>query len=282
MLRIAIPNKGALSEKTVTLLSEAGYKVSRSGRELTVTDRENEIEFFYLRPRDIAVYVASGVLDLGITGRDLAVDSRSNVHELLPLNFGRSSFYFAVPKESELTPLKLHGQRIATSYASIVDLFLKENAIDATVIKLDGAVEISVALGVADVIADVVESGQTLIQAGLKTVGEPILKSEAVLVARNAEAVSLKPVKILMERLTGIIVARDYAMIEYDIEKRLLEKACELTPGIEAPTLAPLSREDWVAVKAMIKRSAANRIMDELKELGARGIIVTDIRTCRL
>ena len=239
MLRIAIPNKGALSEKTVTLLSEAGYKVNRSGRELTVTDRENEIEFFYLRPRDIAVYVASGVLDLGITGRDLAVDSRSNVHELLPLNFGRSSFYFAVPKESELTPLKLHGQRIATSYASIVDLFLKENAIDATVIKLDGAVEISVALGVADVIADVVESGQTLIQAGLKTVGEPILKSEAVLVARNAEAVSLKPVKILMERLTGIIVARDYAMIEYDIEKRLLEKACELTPGIEAPTITP-------------------------------------------
>lgn len=282
MLRIAIPNKGALSEKTVTLLTEAGYKLKRSSRELTVTDRENEIEFFYLRPRDIAVYVASGVLDLGITGRDLAVDSCSNVHELLPLNFGRSAFYFAVPKQSDLTPLRLHGQRIATSYVNVVDKFLQANKIDATVIKLDGAVEISVALGVADVIADVVESGQTLIQAGLKTVGEPVLKSEAVLISRSSEAVALKPVKILMERLTGIIVARDYAMIEYDIAKPLLEKACNLTPGIEAPTLAPLSREDWVAVKAMIKLSDANRIMDELKELGARGIIVTDIRTCRI
>ncbi len=282
MLKIAIPNKGALSEKTVQLLSEAGYRCKRSSRELVVTDSRNDIEFFFLRPRDIAVYVGRGVLDLGITGRDLALDSETGTTELLSLNFGNSAFHYAVPRESGLTPDNLDGMRIATSYASIVRQDLERRNTKAQVVRLDGAVEISIQLGVADAIADVVESGRTLVQAGLKTVGDPIIKSEAILVARDTAIGAEKPVQILIERLKGIILARDYAMIEYDIPKNLLEAASRITPGIEAPTIAPLSREDWVAVKAMIKRDSINSIMDELKELGAKGIIATEIRTCRI
>ncbi len=282
MLRIAIPNKGSLSEKTVQLLKEAGYKCRRASRELLVLDEKNDIEFFFLRPRDIAVYVGTGVLDLGITGRDLALDSESGTTELQALNFGNSSFFYALPKEKKLLPKDFNGLRIATSYPNLVKQDLAKMGVDAKVVKLDGAVEISIRLGVADAIADVVESGRTLIEAGLNTVGDPILNSEAILVARSAEFAEKPQVRILMERLKGIIVAREYAMIEYDINKEQLDQACTLTPGIESPTLAPLSRENWVAVKAMIQRKDINAIMDQLKELGAKGIIVTDIRTCRI
>lgn len=282
MLQIAIPNKGSLSEEAVALLKEAGYKCSRSGRELVVSDKDNNIDFIYLRPRDIAVYVGNGVLDLGITGRDLAVDSKSNVFEILPLNFGRSSFRYAVPKELDITPEKFAGLRIATSYPEIVLQDMAKRHVKAKIIRLDGAVEVSVQLGVADVIADVVESGQTLKEAGLKVVGEPLMQSEAILIGRDAGIQSNVEVKKLIGRLKGILVARTYAMIEYDISRESLAKACAITPGIESPTIAPLSNPDWVAVKAMILRKESNHIMDELHRIGARGIIVTDIRSCRI
>ncbi len=282
MLRIAIPNKGALSESAVDLLKEAGYKCSRYGRELMVTDRENQIEFVFLRPRDIAVYVGNGIIELGITGRDLVLDSRAVVDEVLALNFGKSSFRYAVPNASDLTPDKFDGLRIATSYPNVVLSDLETRGMEASIVRLDGAVEISISLGVADVIADVVESGGTLKEAGLKVVGEPLMNSEAILIARNKEVAASPAVQTLIRRLKGILVARTWAMVEYDIPREKLEKACKVTPGIEAPTIAPLSNPDWVAVKAMVKRSESNRIMDELYELGARGIIVTDLRSCRL
>ncbi len=282
MLRIAIPNKGALSESAVDLLKEAGYKCSRYGRELMVTDRENQIEFVFLRPRDIAVYVGNGIIELGITGRDLVLDSRAVVDEVLALNFGKSSFRYAVPNMSDLTPDKFDGLRIATSYPNVVLSDLETRGMEASIVRLDGAVEISISLGVADVIADVVESGGTLKEAGLKVVGEPLMNSEAILIARNKNVAASPAVQTLIRRLKGILVARTWAMVEYDIPREKLEKACKVTPGIEAPTIAPLSNPDWVAVKAMVKRSESNRIMDELYELGARGIIVTDLRSCRL
>lgn len=282
MLRIAIPNKGALSEAAVALAREAGYQCIRRGRELALRDKANDVEFFYLRPRDIAVYVGSGVLDLGITGRDLALDSEAGVAELMALGFGQSSFYFAVPAESDLTPERLGGRRVATSYPAIVRRHMEKLGQEVTIIRLDGAVEISIRLGVADAIADVVESGLTLIEAGLKTVGEPIMKSEAILVARDAAMADHEAVRTLMDRLRGIIVAREYAMIEYDVPREKLEAACVITPGIESPTIAPLSNPDWAAVKAMVTRKSANLIMDRLKQLGAKGILVTDIRSCRL
>lgn len=282
MLQMAIPNKGALSEDAVRLLQEAGYRCSRSGRELIVRDQANEIDFVFLRPRDIALYVGNGVLDLGITGRDLEMDSGAAVTEVMPLEFGRSRFCFAVPKDSGLTVEKLDGLRIATSYPELLRQNLEKFGLKCPIVKLDGAVEISIRLGVADAIADVVESGATLKEAGLAVIGEPMLHSEAVLVSRSAELADRPEVHKLVARIKGILVARTYAMIEYDIPRTALEQACRITPGIESPTVSPLSNSDWVAVKAMVSRRECNRIMDELYEIGARGIIVADIRSCRL
>ena len=282
MLQIALPNKGALSEDAVDLVRAAGYRCRRSGRELLVRDTENEVEFLFLRPRDIAIYVSNGVLDLGITGRDLLADSDTAVEELLPLHFGKAAFYYAVPKGSSLAPDTLAGYRIATSYPNLVAQDLARRGIDAQIVRLDGAVEISIQLGVADAIADVVQTGRTLDEAGLMTIGDPILRTEAVLVARDPEAVSHNSIRLFVERLRGIIVAREYVMVEYDVPQESLDAAVIITPGIESPTVAPLSKEGWLAVKAMARQKDVNRIMDALTEIGAKGILITDIRTCRI
>lgn len=282
MLRIALPNKGALSEEAIKLLSEAGYHCRRKQNELLIHDAENAVDFFFLRPRDIAVYVGSGVLDLGITGRDLAYDSGTEVAELLSLGFGQSSFCYAVPNASTLDVAQFAGIRIASAYPNLVQRDLARRGITANVIRLDGAVEISIQLGVADAIADVVSSGRTLQQTGLKTIGTPILHSEAILIGPSPEMKQHTEVRILLDRIQGILVAAEYVIVEYDIQRSLLDEACRITPGIESPTIAPLNRTDWVAVKAMVKRHGVNRTMDELKRLGAKGIIITEIRSCRL
>lgn len=282
MLNIALPNKGGLSQASIQLVNEAGYTCRRYSRELFARDSQNGIEFIFLRPRDIAIYVANGVLDLGVTGRDLAMDSGVAVSELLPLQFARASFQYAVPAESSLTPDDFEGLRIATSYPHLVEKDLATRKINATVIRLDGAVEISIRLGVADAIADVVESGRTMVEVGLKPVGEPLLKSEAVLVARHPDSAQKPEVASFISRLQGIVVAREYVMVEYDAPEHLLEMACMVTPGIESPTVAPLSKKGWIAVKSMAKKCEINQIVDKLAALGAKGIIITDIRTCRI
>jgi ATP phosphoribosyltransferase len=282
MIKIAIPNKGSLSEDAIRLVSEAGYKCKRYSSELVLLDKANDIEFYFLRPRDIAIYVGNGFLNLGITGRDLAIDSGTNVQELMPLNFGHSSFYYAVPQDCALNPDMFDGKRIATSYPLVVELDMKKRGVKTQIIKLDGAVEISIKLGVADVIADVVQSGRTLTEAGLKTVGEPLMRSEAILIAHSTTTIQDVTADLFVKRLKGIIVARDFVIVEYDIPKSALSQACAVTPGIEAPTIAPLSNENWVAVKAMVKKPEMNSIIDKLSDIGAKGIIVTDIRTCRI
>jgi ATP phosphoribosyltransferase len=282
MLKIALPNKGSLSEESLELIRDAGYRCRRYGKELIVRDPDNDVEFVFLRPRDIAVYASSGIIDLGITGRDLVRDSRADLAELLPLGFGKSRFCYAVPRDSDLTPGGLDGLRIATSYPHLVQQDLECRGQSARLVQLDGAVEIAIRLGVADAVADVVQSGRTLEQAGLKTVGASILDSEAVLVGRTPDAAKQGKARSFLDRVRGIVVAREYAMVEYDIAEPLLELACVLTPGIEAPTVAPLSRKGWLAVKAMAPKRDLNGVMDELAKLGAKGIIVTDIRTCRI
>ena len=282
MLKIAIPNKGSLSEDALALIKEAGYKARRENRELSVIDSLNEVEFLFLRPRDIAVYVGGGIVDLGITGRDLLLDSCATASELMPLGFGASKFCYAVPAESTLLPANFNHLRIATSYPNIVLADMKKRGFDVEIVKLDGAVEISIQLGVADVIADVVDSGATLKQAGLKIVGEPLMKSEAVVIASTPDSAQKPAVHTFLRRLEGIIVARSYVVVEYDIKEELLAKACAITPGIEAPTVSPLNKKGWFAVKSMVKRAELNQIIDRLEDTGANGIIVTDIRTCRI
>lgn len=281
MLKVAIPNKGALSDGTVEILATAGYRCRRSGRELSIIDREHDTEFLYLRPRDIAVYVANGVIEAGITGRDLVADSMTKVVEVLPLGFGRSRFCYAVPKGSNLTPEKFGGLRVACSYPNIVVNDLAKRGVKANIVKLDGAVEISIQLGVADVIADVVDSGRTLMEAGLEIVGEPVMFSEALLIAGPGKE-NNPALQTLVRRMQGILVAREYCLLEYVAPKSRLEEACAVTPGVKSPTLSPLHDPDWMAVAAMVKHKELNKVIDSLGDLGAKGIIAHDIHTCRL
>ena len=279
MIRIAVPNKGSLAEASIAILKEAGYRQRVDSRDLVLLDPENGVEFYYLRPRDIAIYVGSGELEAGITGRDLLIDSGAPAKEILSLGFGGSTFRFAGSSDREWSISDLTGKRIATAYPGLVAAHLKELKISAEVVRLDGAVESSVRLGVADVIADVVSTGNTLRQAGLKIFGEPILDSEAILIKNASQADGLE---ILMRRLQGVVTARQYVLLDYDIPKSALDRACELTPGLESPTISPLQKADWVAVRAMVPRRDTNAVMDDLWTIGARGILVTDIHACRL
>ena len=281
MLRIAVPNKGSLAESSIAILKEAGYRQRSDSRDLVLTDGANGVEFYYLRPRDIAIYVGSGELEAGITGRDLLIDSGATAEEVLALDFGASTFRFAAPVGSELSLESITGKRVATAYPGLVDNYLGSRGIKASVVRLDGAVESSVRLGVADLIADVVSTGNTLRQAGLEVFGEPILTSEAILIKRPGEAIPAG-LDILIRRLQGVVTARQYVLLDYDIPKSAVEQACAVTPGLESPTISPLQKEDWVAVRAMVLRTETNRLMDELWALGARGILVTDIHACRL
>jgi ATP phosphoribosyltransferase len=281
MLRIAVPNKGSLSEPASMMLREAGYRQRADVRELVLTDAENDTEFFFLRPRDIAVYVGSGQLDVGVTGRDLLLDSGAAAEEILPLGFASSTFRFAARPGTAESVADLAGLRVAAAYPGLVADYLARHHVAAQVIRLDGAVETAVRLGVADVIADVVETGGTLRQAGLETFGEPILTSEAVLVRRRGADKS-PVVDQLIRRIQGVIVARTYVLMDYDIEAALLDRAVELTPGFESPTISPLHHSGWVAVRAMVPRKETNKLMDDLWDVGARGILVTDIHACRL
>jgi ATP phosphoribosyltransferase len=281
MLRVAVPNKGSLSEPAITMLREAGYRQRSARHELVLVDDENDTEFFFLRPRDIATYVGAGQLEVGITGRDLLLDGDSDAEEVLGLGFGRSTFHYATVPGTAASPDDFGGKRIATSYPGIVRRDLAERGVEAEVIRLDGAVETAVRLGVADIVADVVETGATLRQAGLEVLGGPILRSEAVLI-RDARHELTPQVDQLIRRLNGVIIARQYVMIDYDVRVEAVDAACELTPGIESPTVSPLHDKGWVAVRAMVRRKETARIMDELWEIGARGILVTDILACRL
>jgi len=283
MLQIALPNKGALSDGAVELADAAGYHCRRRGRELSVRDPDHGVEFVFLRPRDIATYVSRGIIDLGVTGLDLTYDSGADVEHIMDLGFGKARFCYAVPKKSDLTPDDFTTDtRIATSYDDLVRRDLEQRGVDAQVVSLDGAVEISIQLGVADAIADVVQTGRTIDEAGLETAGDPILHSQAILVAQNGETAEKEAAQRFAERVHGIIVAREYVVVEYDLPEDQLDQARDITPGIESPTVSPLNKDGWVAVKAMVQRDEVNEIMDDLTALGARGIIITNIRTCRI
>ena len=285
MLRVAVPNKGALSESAAEILSEAGYRRRTDPKDLTVIDPANGVEFFFLRPKDIAIYVGSGDLDMGITGRDLAAESEAPVRERLALGFGSSSFRYAAPAGRSWTVADLAGQRIATAYPNLVRKDLAGKGIAATVIRLDGAVEISVQLGVADAIADVVGSGRTLAMHNLAAFGEPLCDSEAVLIERDGAATGDLTRDAardqLAARVQGVVFGQQYLMLDYDCPRAVLERATAITPGLESPTIAPLADPDWVAVRALVPRRDVNAIMDELAGIGAKAILASDVRFCR-
>ncbi|RPA66378.1 ATP phosphoribosyltransferase [Gordonia oryzae] len=281
MLRVAVPNKGALSESAAAVLAEAGYRKRTDSKDLTVLDIANDVEFFFLRPKDIAIYVGAGTLDLGITGRDLARDSGAEVDEELALGFGSSTFRYAAPGDQEWTVADLAGKRIATSYPNLVRADLASHGLEAEIIRLDGAVEISIQLGVADAIADVVGSGRTLRQHGLAAFGESLCDSEGVLISRTGTDTD-KRARQFVKRVQGVVFGQQYVMIDYDCPRgTIFEQAIALTPGLESPTVSPMADPDWVAVRAMVPRKSHQNLMDELSELGVRAILASDIRSCR-
>jgi ATP phosphoribosyltransferase len=281
MLRVAVPNKGALSEPARQMLREAGYLPAASARDLVVTDEANGVEFFFLRPKDIAIYVGAGTLDLGITGLDMLLDSGAGAVEVLRLGFAPSTFRLAVPAGTAERVTDLEGWRIATSYPGLLHSWLADNDLSATVVRLDGAVENSVRLGVADAVADVVATGGTLRQAGLRPIGEPLLVSEALLISQDPARVNGE-VTTFVRRIQGVLAARTYVLVDYDIPAELLEQACSITPGLESPTISALADPSWSAVRSMVERDKVHLVMDELYELGARGILVTELHACRL
>ncbi|GEK80510.1 ATP phosphoribosyltransferase [Agrococcus baldri] len=279
MLKIAVPNKGSLAETAAWMLDEAGYRGRRDGKELIVVDARNEVEFFFLRPRDIATYVGSGALDVGITGRDLLLDSGSDAVEVEGLGFARSTFRFAGPAGRFTDAADLQGVRIASSYTLLVEAHLASLGVTAELVRLDGAVESAVRLGVADAVADVVETGATLRAQGLEVFGEPILASEAVLISNGQHPAGLNTLK---RRLDGVMVARDYVLVDYDIERSRLDAAIDVAHGFESATVSPLQKEGWVAVRVMVRRDETNQIMDALADVGARAIIVSRIHAARI
>ena len=280
MLRVAIPNKGVLSESAISILREAGYATRRDAAELHLVDEANQIEFFYLRPRDIATYVGEGSLDAGITGLDLLMDSASKAEEVANLGFGESTFRFAVPSDSAVDSVaELAGKRIATSYPTLLERYLETNNVSAIIVKLDGAVETAIRLGVADAIADVVSSGNTLRKANLRTIGPVVISSTARLIAAPGKSDATKR---LLRRIEGVIVARDYVLMDYDCPRAIIEKAIMITPGIESPTLSPLADENWVAVRALVRASETNEVMDQLSDIGAKAILVTSLHAARI
>lgn len=280
-LKIALPNKGSLAEAAAQILRESGYRQRNDDRDLSLIDNENDVEFYYLRPRDIAIYVGNGELNLGITGRDLLLDSGAQARVILDLDFGKSTFRFAGPQGKNLSLKDVATKRIATAYPRLLKNYLEEKKIEASIVELDGAVESAIALGVADLIADVVSTGSTLRAANLESFGDVITNSEAVLIQGNSK-VDQSSVDTLVRRLSGVVIARQYVLVDYDVLKKDLEKACAITPGIESPTISPLQNSEWVAVRAMVKRKEVNSAMDKLWQLGAKGILVSNINSCRL
>lgn len=279
MLKVALPNKGILSDAAIQMLKEAGYAIRRDSKDLHVHDAAHDIEFFYLRPRDIATYVGSGSLDVGFTGLDLLADSRSNAKSVADLKFGASTFRFAGPINKFERIEDLAGLRIATAYPNLVSDFLRNKNVEAEIVVLDGAVEVAVQLGVSDAVADVVSTGNTLRQAGLQVFGPVILESSAQLIV--SPRISNEHEQLL-RRMQGVLVARQYVIFDYDCPIELVEKASAITPGIESPTISPLREADWVAVRALVKSEDINKKMDDLYELGARAILVSAIHSARI
>jgi ATP phosphoribosyltransferase len=279
MLKVAVPNKGILSEAAIAMLKEAGYATRRDPKDLHIIDAQHDIEFFYLRPRDIATYVGSGSLDVGFTGLDLLLDSRSKAESIADLSFGESTFRFAGPVGKFKSLQDLSGLRVATAYPHLVEDFLKREGVSVELVQLDGAVEVAVRLGVADAVADVVSTGNTLRQAGLEIFGPIILQSSARLIVAPGKKTNHEQ---LLRRMQGVLVAREYVIFDYDCPTELVEKASAITPGIESPTVSPLRDEDWVAVRALVKTDEINSKMDELYELGARAILVSAIHAARI
>lgn len=280
-LRIGIPSKGRLSEVAGELLKEAGLSFRQQERSLFARCREMPIDITFLRTDDIPVLCAEGAIDLGITGNDLVAESAADVATRLELGVGECRLAVCVPESSEITrPAQLEGCRVATSFPNITRRFLEREGGDAHLVVLSGSVEIMITLGVADVIVDLIETGSTLAANRLRVLTE-IDRYQTVLI-QNPDARHAELADRVVRRLEGVVIARSYSLLEYNVPRAKLREAEQITPGFNSPTISSLEDADWCAVRVMVKRREVITIMEQLEALGATAILETQIKNCRL
>lgn len=279
--RIGIPSKGRLAEQSEQLLNLAGFKFRRQNRSLFARVRDSEIDVTFLRADDIPVLCAEGAIDMGITGSDLVEEADVEVETLLPLGVGKCRLALCVPdNQSFAEPQQLDGKRIATSFPVVTRNYLQKFGVNAHLVKLTGSVEVMISLGVADAIVDLVETGSTLAANRLKVVAD-IGQYETVLI-RNRQSGSDQLVSQIVRRLEGVVIARSYSLLEYNIPRKKLAEAEKITPGFSSPTVSALEDSQWCAVRVMVRRKEVIQVMESLEELGAAAILETEIANCRL
>ena len=281
LLRLGLPSKGRLAEVSAQLVAEAGLAFRRSERSLFARCRDMPVEMIFLRTDDIPVLVAEGAIDLGVTGADLVAESGATVVHRLDLGIGSCRLALCVAEDAAIDgPQGLAGARIATGFPRVTRGWLAERGVDARFVPLSGSVEVTIQLGVADAIVDLVETGSTLAANRLRVLAE-IGRYETVLVQhpgfREAELADR-----IVRRLEGVVIARTYSLLEYNIPRARLPEAEAITPGFNSPTVSALEDPGWCAVRAMVRRGDVHEIMERLEAIGASAVIETRIANCRL
>jgi ATP phosphoribosyltransferase len=280
-LRIGVPSKGRLSEQAAELLKQAGLSFRRQERSLFARVGEVPIDITFLRTDDIPVLCAEGAIDMGLTGSDLLAESGADVLTRLELGMGRCKLALCVPDESDVqSPAQLAGKRVARSFHNVTRKYLKEHKADVHLVHLGGSVEIMITLGVADAIVDLVETGSTLAANRLRVLTE-IGRYETVLIQNKAKRESELADRVV-RRLEGVVIARSWSLLEYNLPRTKLAEAEKITPGFNSPTVNPLEDPVWCAVRVMVRRSEVIDVMEKLEKLGAHAVLETQINNCRL
>jgi ATP phosphoribosyltransferase len=280
-LRIGIPSKGRLSELATELLNQAGLQFRRQERTLFALVKQLPVDIIFLRTDDIPVLCAEGAIDLGITGSDLVEESRVEVDTRMALGVGRCRLSLCVPDSSPIqSGADLDGKRIATSFPNVTRRFLSQHQADAHLVELSGSVEIMISLGVADAIVDLVETGSTLAANRLRVLTD-IGSYETVLIQNRQQRHAEMAARII-RRLEGVVIARDYSLLEYNIPRERLPDAEAITPGFNSPTISALENPGWCAVRVMVRSKDVIEVMERLESIGASAILETSIGNCRL
>ena len=280
-LRIGVPSKGRLAELAAELLKDAGLHFRRQERSLFARCKELPVDITFLRTEDIPVLCAEGAIDMGITGSDLIAESQAEVERRLDLGVGQCKLSICVPDDAPYTsPKQLAGKRIATSFPNNTAAYLRQHGSTAHLVNLNGSVESMIALGVADAIVDLVETGSTLAANRLKILTD--IGSYQTVLIQNGRKRMTETADRVVRRLEGVVIARAYSLLEYNVPRAKLAEAESITPGFRSPTVSALEDPSWCAVRAMVKRSEVIQIMEKLEALGAGAILETEIKNCRL
>ncbi len=280
-LRIGIPSKGRLSEIAGQLLRQAGLNFRRQERSLFARVREIPVDITFLRTDDIPVLCSEGAIDMGITGSDLVAESQVDVLTRLQLGVGYCRLAVCVPEESSFEQVRdLHDCRVATTFPRLTQQYLQQRDSHVHLVELSGSVEIMVALGVADAIVDLVETGSTLAANHLRVFDE-IGRYESVLI-QHRRCAHPELADRVVRRLEGVVIARSYSLLEYNILRQHLAEAEQITPGFDSPTVNSLEDPAWCSVRVMVRQKDVIDAMERLEELGASAILETKIANCRL